>query len=658
MAGERVLIIDDDRHARDFLADQVLRPAGYEVLIARDGADGLHKALREAPDLIILDMHMPRLTSAELLEALAQQGREVPLILTTASGSEALAVQALRLGARDYLTKPLVVAEAQAAVERAMGEVRLRRERDQLTRRLMTSNQQLERRLQELHTLIQIGKSVIAQLDLQAVLNSVVEAAVRITLAEEGLLLLLDEETGELYVRAAQNVDSHMAQALRLRVNDSLAGQVVRTGKPVMIGDAGAHKIKTAYLVRAVVYVPLKTRERVIGVLGVDNQRSERAFSQHDVGLLSALADYAAIAIENARLYAAVQAAKGRLEALLHSTEDAVIVVDAHGRLALYNAAAAHAFEFEEADATGKPLQEVIHNEALLALFELPAGARRGEVPLSDGRVLNAHATPVEGAGTIVVMQDITHLKMLDRLKSEFVASVSHDLRSPLTAVLGYLDLLSRAGPLNEQQHLYVEQIHHSVRTIITLINDVLDLSRIEAGLDQAKIALDLAPLIREVVESFRPQSQARKQRLTLSVAGTLPPILGNPTRLRQAIANLVDNAIKYTADGGQIEVEACSRDGQIILRVSDTGVGISPAEQAHIFDKFYRGRDVSGKSAGTGLGLSIVRSVVEGHGGRVWVESKAGSGSVFTIVLPTMSAAAGGQDTGARTMDDRRRTT
>lgn len=645
MAGERVLIIDDDRRARDFLADQVLQPAGYEVLIARDGADGLHKALREAPDLIILDMHMPRLTSAELLDALAHQGRQVPLILTTASGSEALAVQALRLGARDYLTKPFAVAEAQAAVERAIGEVRLRHERDQLTRRLMTSNQQLERRLQELHTLIQIGKSVIAQLDLQAVLNSVVEAAVRITLAEEGLLLLLDEDTGELYVRAAQNVDSDMAQALRLRVNDSLAGQVVRTGKPVVIGDAGAHKIKTAYLVRAVVYVPLKTRDRVIGVLGVDNQRSERAFSQHDVELLSALADYAAIAIENARLYAAIQAAKGRLEALLHSTEDAVIVVDEHGRLALYNAAAARAFEFDAEDATGKPFPEVIRNEALLDLFEAPREARRGEIPLSDGRVLNAHATPVEGAGTIVVMQDITHLKMLDRLKSEFVASVSHDLRSPLTAVLGYLDLLSRAGPLNEQQGLYVEQIHHSVRTIITLINDVLDLSRIEAGLDQAKIALDVAPLIREVVESFRPQSQVRKQYLTLNVAERLPPILGNPTRLRQAIANLVDNAIKYTAEGGQIEVEASAHDGQVILRVSDTGVGIAPAEQAHIFDRFYRGREVSGKNTGTGLGLSIVRSVVEGHGGRVWVESKAGSGSVFTIVLPTMSAAAGGQD-------------
>ncbi len=643
MAGERVLIIDDDRRARDFLADQVLQPAGYEVLIARDGADGLHKALREAPDLIILDMHMPRLTSAELLDALAHQGRQVPLILTTASGSEALAVQALRLGARDYLTKPFAVAEAQAAVERAIGEVRLRRERDQLTRRLMTSNQQLERRLQELHTLIHIGKNVVAQLDLQAVLNSVVEAAVRITLAEEGLLLLLDEDSGELYVRAAQNVDSDMAQALRLRVNDSLAGQVVRTGKPVIIGDAGAHKIKTAYLVRAVVYVPLKRRDRVIGVLGVDNQRSERAFSQHDVELLSALADYAAIAIENARLYAAIQAAKGRLEALLHSTEDAVIVVDENGRLALYNAAAARAFEFEAVEASGRPLKDVIRNDALLALFELPPGARRGEITLSDGRVLNAHATPVEGAGTIVVMQDITHLKMLDRLKSEFVASVSHDLRSPLTAVLGYLDLLGRAGPLNEQQLLYVEQIHHSVRTIITLINDVLDLSRIEAGLDQAKIALDIAPLIREVVESFRPQSQVRKQCLRLTVAERLPPILGNPTRLRQAIANLVDNAIKYTADGGQIEVEASAHDGQIILRVSDTGVGIAPAEQAHIFDRFYRGRDVSGKNTGTGLGLSIVRSVVEGHGGRVWVESKAGSGSVFTIILPTMSTAAGG---------------
>jgi two-component system NtrC family sensor kinase len=476
VAGERVLIIDDDRSARDFLADQVLQPAGYDVLLARDGADGLHKALRESPDLIILDMQMPRLTSAELLNALSQQGRDVPLILTTSFGSEALAVHALRMGARDYLTKPFVIADAKAAVERVMREVRLRRERDQLTRRLMTSNQQLERRLQELNALISVGKSVISQLDLQAVLNSVVEAAVRITAAEEGLLLLLDEDTGELYVRAAQNIDDDMARALRLRVNDSLAGQVIRSGKPMVIGDAGVQKIKTAYLVRAVVYVPLKTRDRVIGVLGVDNQQSERAFSQHDVGLLSALADYAAIAIENARLYAASEAAKSRLEATLRSTEDAVIVVNesgGSGRLVLYNDAAARAFDFAKEDATGRPLQEVIHNATLLALFEPPVEPRRGEITLGDGRVLNAHATPMEGAGTVVVMQDITHLKMLDRLKSEFVASVSHDLRSPLTAILGYLDLLGRAGPLSDQQQLYVEQIHHSVQTITSLISDV-----------------------------------------------------------------------------------------------------------------------------------------------------------------------------------------
>jgi two-component system NtrC family sensor kinase len=639
VAGERVLIIDDDRSARDFLANQVLQPAGYDVLLARDGADGLQQALREAPDLIFLDMQMPRLTSAELLNALAQQHREPPLILTTRFGSEALAVHALRMGARDYLTKPFVIADAQAAVERALREVRLRRERDQLTRRLMTSNQQLERRLQELNTLISVGKSVIAQLDLQAVLNSVVEAAVRITAAEEGLLLLLDDDTGELYVRAAQNVDDDMARALRLRVDDSLAGQVIRSGQPMAVGDAGLQKIKTAYLVRAVVYVPLKSRDRTMGVLGVDNQQRDRAFSQHDIGLLSALADYAAIAIENARLYAASQAAKGRLEATLHSTEDAVIVVNEAGRLALYNAAAARAFSLDDEAVSGRPLYEVIQHEGLLALLEPNAAeTRRGEIKLGDGRILNAHATAVEGAGTIVVMQDITHLKTLDRLKSELVASVSHDLRSPLTAILGYLDLLGRGGPLNEQQQLYVQQIQHSVQTITALIGDVLDLSRIEAGLDQAKATIDLTPLLQEIMESFRPHSEAKKQRLTLGMARSLPPMLGNATRLRQVIANLVDNAIKYTAEGGQVQVDAFARDGQIVLRVSDTGIGIATPDQAHIFDKFYRTRDASDKSSGSGLGLAIVRSVVEGHGGRVWVESRAGSGSVFTVVLPALA--------------------
>jgi len=638
VAGERVLIIDDNRSARDFLVDQVLRPAGYEVLVARDGADGLHQAVRESPDLIILDMHMPRLTSAELLNTLSQQGRDVPVILVTEYGSEAQAVHALRMGARDYLTKPFVVEDVAAAVERAMREVRLRRERTQLTRRLMTANQQLERRLQELSTLISVGQSIIAQLDLQTVLNRVVEAAVRITGAEEGLLLLLDQDSGELYVRAAQNIDNTMARALRLRVQDSLAGQVIRSGKPMAVGDAGLQKIKTAYLVRAVVYVPLKARERIIGVLGVDNQRSERAFSQHDIELLSGLADYAVIAIENARFYSATEAARGRLEAILHSTEDAVIVVDETGRLVLHNTAAARAFEFREEEATGKALEEVIHNEALLMLFTPPMQARRGEVVLGDGHVLNAHVTPVAGVGYVVVMQDITHLKALDRLKSDFVTSVSHDLRSPLTAILGYVDLLARSGPLNETQQLYVEQIHHSVKTITSLINDVLDLSRIEAGLDQAKVPVEFEVLLHEVVESSRSQTEVKGQRLTLSVTQPLPPLLGNPARLRQAVANLVDNAIKYTPEGGEIQVEASPREGQIVLRVRDSGIGIPLADQPYIFDRFYRAAAASSSRTGSGLGLSIVKSIVENHGGRVWVESEPGRGSTFTVVLPALA--------------------
>jgi two-component system NtrC family sensor kinase len=617
----------------------VLVPNGFEVLLARDGADGLQKALDEEPDFIILDMQMPRLSGLEILRSLAERGLKIPSILITAHGSEQLAVDAFRAGACDYVIKPFEAEEILAAIGRAMDTIRAQREKEELVRRLQRTTRQLDDRLHEFNTVIGIGKSVASLLDLELLLNRVVEAGVYLTNAEEGILLLLDEDSHELYVRAAKNLDSELAKTVRLKVHDSLAGRVIHTGEPLLVGEKGWQKIKTAYLVQSLLYVPLQVKDRTFGVLGVDNREKSTPFTKRDQELLSALADYAAIAIENAQLFASTEVERYKLEAILRQTEDLVIVVDPADKVLMVNQAAEGAFQIRHG-AAGGSLTEVVEHPELLELFgesEQGECTQRAEIPLADGRIFNAHVSTIPGVGRAAVMQDITHLKELDRIKSEFVSVVSHDLRSPLTAILGYVELLSRAGPITEMQAQFIQRVQRSVYNITSLIEDLLDLGRIEAGFDQAMQPYHLSALIRDVVEGLRPTAEAKNQSIILNLAPHLSPSRGNPLRLRQVVHNLIDNAIKYTPAGGEVMIEASQEKDQIILQVRDSGIGIAPADQPYIFDKFYRSEAVVDSHTGTGLGLSIVKSVVERHQGRVWVQSERGKGATFTVVLPVL---------------------
>jgi two-component system NtrC family sensor kinase len=272
---EKILVVDDGQHIRDFLAEYILGPKGYTIIMAHDGREGLEKALHENPDLMIVDNQMPRMSGVEMLRSLRDQNIEIPAILTTAYGSEETAVEAFRLGVKDYVIKPFDASVMSNSIERALREGRLKRERDHLLNQVLDSNAKLEKRVQELNTLYGIGKSVSASLDLEKVLHRVVEAAVYITNADEGFLMLLDDEQNELYVRASKNLDS-AAQSMRLRVRDSLAGQVIMTNRPILIGDEDKwEKIKTAYLARSLVYVPLTSRDAPIGVLSIVNRAKE-----------------------------------------------------------------------------------------------------------------------------------------------------------------------------------------------------------------------------------------------------------------------------------------------------------------------------------------------------------------------------------------------
>lgn len=641
MTQECILVIDNSAETQQLLAELVIEPSGYRTIAALNGEEGLRLALQEHPDLIILATQLPKMDGFKVLQALREESVTIPVIFTTTSEPAALAVQAFRLGARDYLIKPFKHQEIQEAIERVLAGTRLREEQDQLAQQQMETTQQLQDQLQELNAVYAIGRSVTSLLDLDRVLNRVVEAAVYMVEAEEGLLLLLNEEEDELYLRAAKDVDEKTARSLRMRVDDSIAGRAIRTDRPVLLSGERI-KAATGYLVKALLYLPLRVPERgVIGVMGVVNRESESSFSERHIFLLSALADYAAVAIENARLFAAIETERAKLEAVLREAQEAIIVVDEENSILLCSATARAALGLVEGGLLNRPVSEVVPHQALYEMFTQVRETRRvahGEMVMESGRTFNAQLTPIEGVGRVLVMQDITHLKELDRIKSEFVATVSHDLRTPLTSILGYVELLPRVGPLNAQQEEFIQRVRGSMEAITELIGDLLDIGRVEAGFDLEMEPCDLAQVIEEAIQDLRPQAEEVEQHLRWQPPESLPLVRGNSLRLRQVMDNLLGNAVKYTQEGGWIAVSAAEEEGYITVRVADNGIGIPHVQQPYVFDRFYRVEsDETEDIKGTGLGLAIVKAVIEKHNGRVWVESRPGEGSVFSFVLPVL---------------------
>lgn len=332
------------------------------------------------------------------------------------------------------------------------------------------------------------------------------------------------------------------------------------------------------------------------------------------------------------------EAERVKLEAIFSNIQDGVIVMDENQSVLLINHAVREIFNLGDKDFTGRPLGEIIVNADLTALL---SRSREGslkyhEINFDDGRVFNAQYTPIPRIGGAVTMQDISYLKELDRLKSDFIHTVSHDLRSPLTAILGYTELVERTGPLNPNQQEFLRRLQGSVQHITSLINDLLDLGRLEAGFDTRREVIQLEGVLKYTLDMYDPQIKKKLIKLTTDISTNLQPFRANPIRIRQMLDNLVGNAIKYTPNDGAIHVSIDMQEKQIILRIQDTGPGIKTEEQSRVFEKFYRATNAPEGVTGSGLGLAIVKSIVDSHQGRVWIESSVGNGAAFVVLLPT----------------------
>jgi two-component system NtrC family sensor kinase len=310
---ERILIVDEDPDVLHYLGQQILEPMGYKVATASESARAIQQALQFGPDIIIASLTLPGLSGKDLLVALRSQGTHVPMLVTAPKGMETDAIQAFRLGAHDYLTKPLREAEVVSALERVIKEIRLRQEHRQLAEQLAESNRQLERRVRELTTLFGLGKTVTSTTNQGQLFSKLIDGSLYVTEADMGWVLVRSEDSDQLILRAERQLPQGMSPKLLKPFDDGVSSLVMLSGETLAIQGEGLAKFTLANFCSTALIAPVKVKDQPIGVICVAREH-ERPFTERQQVMLEAVADYASISLVNARLFQALEERAKRLE--------------------------------------------------------------------------------------------------------------------------------------------------------------------------------------------------------------------------------------------------------------------------------------------------------------------------------------------------------
>lgn len=468
------------------------------------------------------------------------------------------------------------------------------------------------------------------------------------------LCLVDPQEQGYLVHPLVNERRTGVVQRL-FRFAEGSVGQVIGSSRLLVVPDVGEYGAGVSDLegqllvsgLRSLIIAPLQRGEQCLGALlfggvsvryGADDEQVARLVA---AGLSSML--------ETARLYQILSDERSTLAAVFRSSEDAVLAVNLAGVILVANPAVRSMLQIDYEGVAGKPLADAVEHEGLRQLFADKQQAI-GEIRLPDGRVAQASLVPVVGEfgevlGWAAILRDITLLKELAGMKTEFVNTVSHDLKNPITGLKLAADLLGRAGELNVMQEKIRGRLVNTANYMEELVTDLLDLGKIEAGVAMVLTGFDFVGLVEEVVEVSRPGVEDKQITLYCYMPDSLV-LTGDKERLRQVLLNLVGNGVKYTPAGGEVSIkvkEMVGDSGRVLInvQVSDTGLGIPPSALPYLFDRFYRvDSHATAGIKGTGLGLAIVKSIIEAHDGSIWVESQEGQGSTFNFLIPLSASA------------------
>jgi PAS domain S-box-containing protein len=510
-------------------------------------------------------------------------------------------------------------------------------------------------RVRQRDYLLEITRAITQELNLDKLLSRILNISIEMLAGHAGLIALRRDQGG--WNVAA----SHGIPPAFLRHLNPLLATVPEHEKPARYELPEINRL-LQNLTRAAswgllsgVVLPLIARKEVVGVILIFRNYKGN-FSANDTALLQSFADQAAIAVHNAQLYTQVSREKRRMDALLDSAADGILILGPDHKIERSNPAFARMIRAGREDIRGKSHEEVVRwnqRKDGVTLEEAEAGGWpltpnatlyvEGDLVRPDGLSIPVgitYAPLVSADGNIInviaTVRDITRFREAEELKSTFISVISHELKTPVALIKGYVSTLRRKDASWDRDVVQdsLEVIEEEADRLTELIENLLDASRLQAGalaINSTDLALDM--LAKRIAERFSTQSS--QHTIVVDFPDDFPVILGDEDRLEQVLSNLISNSLKYSPEGGEIRISGQVRSEQVIVCVSDQGPGIAPGDIPHVFDRFYRAADASRKTKGAGLGLYLARAVVEAHGGRIWVDPKPGEGARICFSLP-----------------------
>ena len=633
----------------DGTGDRVLKasigwPDAPEHLRVHAGEGLSERALRDGelhytPNVTRAPGYFPSLASGSEADVpLRADGRTIGVLVVESEQPDAF-------GADDFEILRAAANQASIAIGRA---------------RLLAAERQ---RADEHTALVETMAALSSDLELPRVLQTVLERAVTLLGVTGGEVAIYEEESQALVVAASQHIGKE-STGTRLRLGEGAMGTVARTLEPLIIPSyhewLGQSPQYADVTVHSVMAAPLLIGRRLVGAIATVHSDPARVFGPEDLRRLNMFAPQAAVAIENARLYSAVERQRQYFETLVFNSPVAIVTLDLEHRIVSCNPAFERLFGYTQAEARGRNLDDLIADEATRSeavgytrtALDRPVHGmgrrRRQDGTLVDVEVLGVPVVlGAERIGLMGLYHDISELLKARRAaeaansaKSQFLASMSHELRTPLNAIIGYSEMLQEQVQERGEVELTSDlgKIHTAGKHLLALINDILDLSKIEAGKMELYLeTFDVPAMLRDVVTTVAPLVERNGNRLQVACADDVRAMQADLTKVRQMLFNLLSNACKFTR-AGTVTLGVTREDQVLVFRVSDTGVGMTSEQLGRLFQAFSQAEaSTARRYGGTGLGLAITKRFCEMMGGEIRVESTPGKGSAFTIRLPVV---------------------
>ncbi len=641
-----ILLVEDNpgdaRLIREMLAE--IRDKNFDLKRVDRLSKGLEHLTAEDIDIVLLDLSLPDSQGLETFTSLYTQASRVPIIILSGLVDEALAIKAVHEGAQDYLVKGqvdsnLLVRAIHYAIERKLAEEKIQR------------SSQIQAILNKILLL------PLEDISLEEMLERVIDYITHtpfpwITLQPKGAIFLVENDPEVLIMKAQRGLaEPLLDMCSRVSFGRCLCGRAALSHK-VEFSDCVDVRHENRYegiSPHGHYCVPIISAGKVLGVINLYSKEGH-AHNQKEEEFLSAVANTLTGVIERKRLGQALKESKNNFFAIVQKSPAGTIIVNKEGVVHFVNPAAETLF--------GKKAEKLIGST-----FGFPVGAGRTEVDIirknSKKGVAEMYVVETnweDEKSYLSSFFDITTIKQaeeslkevnkrleaLTQMKSEFIAIVSHDLRTPLTSIKNAVQLLTteKTGELNETQKHFMYMATRNIDRLARLINDLLDLSKLEAGKMELQFSeVNIKYIIQHSVETFKSRADEKSIELKIDCPEILSTVYVDSDRIEQVFYNLIDNALKFTPEKGQIVVSAQDMEDKVKVKVEDTGVGISADKQLYVFDQFYQVEDtLSRKISGTGLGLSIVKKLIEAQGGKISVVSEVGKGSRFLFTLPVFS--------------------